>query len=509
MAMTSGARRALLALGVFLLSCRAFAAEPDPLKGLDAFVEERLAEWKVPGLSIVVVKDGAVLLARGYGVRDLETKERVTPDTLFSIASATKSFTATVAAMAVEEKKVEWDRPLKTYFPDFRLHDAAATEKVTLRDLLTHRSGVPRQKFFSLNPPAARREVRDRMRYFEPTADLRSAFQYCNETYTVAGDMVAERLGASWEEVVKARLLKPLGMDATVLSVREMQNAPNHATPYIDWGEGPEAMAFHDAGILGPAGEIVSTANDLSKWLLFHLARGQAGGSRLVDAAQLARTQSPQVPVPRAMREKEVLLQSYGMGWFLDAWRGFLHVHHGGVLYGFSSHVSFLPTENVGLVVLANLNGTPLPTILEGYVYERLLGLSPTDWNGRALAQEARVKEAMERARAEEANDPCGRPGTKAARPLEAYVGSYRSDGYGTIVVRAAGGSLEATLWTDRCPLKACGGDAFDLYHPVERQAWKVTFQGAAGEPAPSFSVAPAPGLKEVVYRRESAAPGL
>jgi CubicO group peptidase (beta-lactamase class C family) len=503
MAAKNGARGALLLLGALLASLRAPAAETDALKDLDAFVEQRLAEWKVPGLSIVVVKDGAVLLARGYGVRDLATREKVTPDTLFSIASATKSFTATVAAMAVEEKKVEWDRPLRTYFPDFRMYDAAAAEKVTLRDLLTHRTGIPRQKFFSLNPPATRREVRDRLRYFEPSADFRSAFQYCNETYTVAGDMLAERLGASWEEIVKARILGPLGMTATLFSVRDMQAAPNHATPYIDWGDGPEAMAFHDAGILGPAGEIVSSANDLSKWLLFNLARGQAGGRRLVDPAQLARIQSPQVTLPRATREKEVLLQSYGMGWFLDAWRGFLHVHHGGVLYGFSSHVSFLPTENVGLVVLANLNGTPLPTILEGYVYDRLLGLPPTDWTGRARALEDRAKEAWEKARTEEAKDPCGKPKTKAGRPLEAYAGTYRSDGYGTIVVRRAAAGLEATLWTDACPLKACGGDGFDLYHPVERQAWKVTFQGPPGEAPASFSVAPAPGLRDVVYRRE------
>ena len=386
----TGARGALLLLGALLLPPRALAAEADALKELDAFVEQGLAEWKVPGLSIAVVKDGTVILARGYGVRDLATREKVTPDTLFSIASATKSFTATLAAMAVEEKKVEWDRPLKTYVPDFRMYDAAATEKVTLRDLLTHRTGIPRQKFFSLNPPATRREVRDRLRFFEPSADFRSAWQYCNETYTVAGDLVAERMGASWEELVRARILEPLGMGATLFSVGEAQKAANHATPYIDWGDGPEPMAFHDAGILGPAGEIVSSASDLSKWLLFNLARGQAGGKRLVDPAQLVRIQSPQVPIPRPMREKEVLLQSYGMGWFLDAWRGVLHVHHGGVLYGFSSHVSFLPTENVGLVVLANLNGTPLPTILEGYVYDRLLGLAPVDWNGRGRARRRR-----------------------------------------------------------------------------------------------------------------------
>lgn len=507
MASRHGSPLALLLLGALLVPVPARAAEPDPLKDLDAFVEKGLEEWKVPGLSLAVVKDGAVVLSRGYGVRDLGTKGKVTPDTLFSIASATKSFTATVAAMAVEEKKIEWDRPLKSYFPDFRMYDPAATEKVTLRDLLTHRSGIPRQKFFSLNPPATRREVRDRLRHFEPSADFRSAWQYCNETYTVAGDMVAERVGASWEELVKARILEPLGMSRTLFSVREMEREPDHALPYIDWGDGPEAMTLHDASLLGPAGEIVSSANDLSRWLLFNLAHGQRDGRRLVDAAQLARIQSAQVAIPRPMREKEVLLQSYGMGWFLDAWRGFLHVHHGGVLYGYSSHVSFLPTENVGLVVLTNLNGTPFPTILEGYVYERLLGLPPTDWNGRAKSQEARAKEAWDKAKAEEEKDPCGKPETKAGRPPAKYAGTYRSEGYGTIVVREEDGSLSATLWTDQVPLKACGGDAFDLYHPVERQAWRVAFQGEPGGAAASFSVALGPGLKDVVYTKGKVTP--
>jgi CubicO group peptidase (beta-lactamase class C family) len=500
--MTRSRPAAALCLVPLLLGIPAAAAETGPLKDLDALVERGLADWKVPGLALAVVKDGRVVLLRGYGVRDVVTREKVTPETLFSIASATKPFTATLAAMAVAEKRIEWDTPLGTYFPGFGMHDPAAAAKVTLRDLLTHRSGIPRQKFFSLNPPATRAEVRGRLRFFEPTADFRSAFQYCNETVTVAGDMVAERMGSTWEELVASRLLKPLGMDRTLFSVRDLEKDPDHALPYIDWGEGPEPMEFHDASILGPAGGIVSSASDLARFVQLNLARGQKDGKPLVDAAQLGRIQSPQVPVPRATREKEVLLQAYGIGWFLDAWRGYLHVHHGGVLYGFSSHVSFLPTENVGLVVLANLNGTPLTTIVEGWVYDRLLGLAPSDWDGRAKAQEAKVREAWEKAKRAEEMDPCGRPETRPGRPLPAYAGTYRSEGYGTLTVREEGGELATTLWTDRCPLRACGGDRFDLYHPVERQGWRATFQGPPGAAAASLAVKLGPGLKEVVYTR-------
>ena len=478
------------------------ASQADPRKDLDAFVQQELKKWNTPGLALAVVKDGKVLLARGYGVRDLASGEKVTPDTLFSIASSTKSFTATVAAMMVEEKKIELDRPLKTYFPDFKMNDPAATEKVTLRDLLTHRTGIPRQKFFSLNPPSDRRGVRDAMRYFEPSADFRSVWQYCNETYSVAGDMVAERAGTPWEDLVRARIFQPLGMSRSVFSVRDMQKDPDHATPHIDWEGVPEAMSFHNADILGPAGCIISSANDLSRWVLFNLAKGKWDGRQLVDAGQLGRIQSPQMPVPRGGRDKEVLLQSYGMGWFLDAYRGYLHVHHGGVLYGFSSQVSFLPSENVGVVVLANLNGTPLTTILEGYVYDRLLGLAPVDWSGRAQAQVATMKEAADEARKEEVHDPCGKPETKPARPLEEYAGTFRSEGYGTIPVRREGDRLEATLWTESCPLRSCGGDTFDLYHPVEHQAWKVVFRGEPEGRVASFAVTLGPGLKDIVFTK-------
>ena len=266
-----------------LLPGSVYSQTEKDLNGFDGFIDSTMKKWNVPGLAIAIVKDGKVIYEKGYGYRNLNTKDKVTPNTLFSIASASKSFTATLAAMAVAEKKMDFDTPLIEYFPSFKMYDDYATEHLTLRDLLTHRSGVPRQKFFSLNTPATRREVRDCFRYFEPTADLRTKYQYCNETYSIAGDMIAERYGITWEEMIRRRLFEPLGMNNTLLSVRDVMKTSDYALPYIEWETGtPSQMEFHNADILGAAGCIISNVTDLSKWVIFQLNKGKVNEKQLV-----------------------------------------------------------------------------------------------------------------------------------------------------------------------------------------------------------------------------------
>ncbi|MEI7596817.1 MAG: serine hydrolase domain-containing protein [Bacteroidota bacterium] len=185
---------------------------------LDSFINKMLIDWKVPGLALAIVKDGKVLYTNGYGVKNLKSLEKVSTSTLFSIASATKSFTSTLAAMMYEENKFDWDVPLINYFPDFKMYDEMASAKITLKDLMSHRSGIPRQKYYSLIAPANRKETRSNMKYFEPTSDFRASFNYCNETFAVAGDMIAERAGTTWEEMVRKKIFEPLEMKSTITS---------------------------------------------------------------------------------------------------------------------------------------------------------------------------------------------------------------------------------------------------------------------------------------------------
>jgi len=471
------------------------------LDEVDSFIDSTMKRWSVPGVAIAVIKDGKVIYEKGYGYRNLKTKDKVTTQTLFSIASSSKAFTATLAAMVVEEKKMDFDTPLKEYFPEFRMYDEYTTGHISLRDLLTHRSGVPRQKFFSLNTPPTRKDVRDCFRYFEPSANLGTRFQYCNETYSIAGDMIAERAGTSWEEMIKNRIFKPLGMNSTLLSVSAIGNASDYSLPYIDWEGGkPEEMEFHNADILGPAGCIISNVTDLSKWVIFNLNRGKIQDKQLVNSSLLAQTQTPQINIPRPMAYRELFYQSYGMGWFINNYRGYVQINHGGVLYGFSSMVSFLPYEKIGVVILTNLNGTPLTEIIERYVYDHLLGLKPVGWNDRFMKETAR---AMDQYRLSyNQKDPGYLPDTKPSHPIMDYTGTFESNGYGKIKISLEGDSLSTTLLGYKCPLKHYNYDVYDLYHPVERQSWKVKFVSDLGGKINSFTINIGGGLKEIIYNR-------
>ena len=493
-----------LVYGIFIITAvitvQFVYTEVEALDGIDTFIQQAMDEWKVPGLAVSIIKDGEVIHTKGYGYKDLSLKDAVTTRTLFSVASVTKSFTTTAAAMLVDEGIIDWDTPLKDYFPEFQLYDPMATEKVTFRDLFCHRTGVGRHEFYELNLPSTRKEVMASLHSFEAAADFRSTMWYSNWCYTAAGYMLAQRAGTTWEELIQKRIFDPLGMENSVFSVTTMQQSPDFAKPHIIYDENPESMEFHNADIRGPAGSIVSNVEDLTKWALFHMNKGMHGEGQLVNPQTLAVTQMPHIPIPRPMRYKEKFYQSYGLGWFVDNYRGYVHIHHGGVLYGFSSLVSFLPDENIGLVILANLNFTPLTTILEGYVYDRLLDLEPADWNRRYLDYYEKVREYVKRM--EEMGDPDRKEGTQPSHALQDYTGTFHNGGYGTITVVQEGDSLSAVMTSDTYPLNHYHYDVFDLYHDIKRTSWKVTFMTDRKGGIDSFGVEVEPGLKAVVFHR-------
>ncbi len=488
---------------MMILSGLSNVVKSQSIKGIndiDTLINSAMKHWDVPGLAIGVIKDGKVIFSRGFGYKDLKTKEKVTTKTLFSIASCTKSFTATAAAMIVDEKKMSFDIPLKTYFPDFQMYDKAAGEKVSLRDLLTHRTGIQRQKFFSINPPNDRKGVRASMKYFEPNWDFRSLWQYCNETITVAGDMVAERAGTTWEDLIKKRILNPLGMKSTIFSYRELYNKPDYAKPYIVWDKEPEEMDYHDADILGPAGCIISNVEDLSKWVLFNLNKGKAGDAQIINPLRLQQIQSPQMVIPGVKSSPEISYQNYGMGWFIDYYRGKLHINHPGGLYGFSAMVSFMPEENIGIVILANLNGTPFIEILERYVMDYLLNLDPIDWQKKSIdLEEAHKKQMFNLEKSEVKTDLIKKP----SMPLNKYIGIYESNGYGSLNVRNEKDSLMVKLLKYDCPLIYKGNETFELYHPVEHSGWKTIFMKNEQGNITELSVQVNPNVKPVLFKKK------
>ncbi len=418
-------------------------AAPPPLDGLDQFVASALESWNVPGLSLAVVKDGRVVLTKGYGLRNVEKNLPVTSDTLFAIGSSTKAFTTLAMGVLVDDGKLSWDEPVTTYLPRFGLKDTFAGQRMTPRDLVTHRSGLPRHDSVWYNATLSRRELVDRLPYLEPNAGIREKFQYQNLMFLTAGYLVGEVAGTSWENVVRTRIFQPLGMASSNFSVADSQKARDFASPYALEKKTRVAIPFRDITTIGPAGSINSNATDMAKWLLLHLGDGRVGGTQVVSARQLAEMHRAQMVIqafPGLFDDKEIQQPTYGLGWFVESYRGHKHVHHGGAIDGFQALVSFFPDDGIGIVALTNLDGNPLPTIVEHEVADRLLGLEKIDWNGRYLKRRAVADKASDRA-AEGAEED-RRKGTSPAHPIDEYAGEYEHPAYGPISITRAGNAL-------------------------------------------------------------------
>ncbi|MGH2346694.1 MAG: serine hydrolase domain-containing protein, partial [Chloroflexota bacterium] len=369
------------------------------LEGFDHFVESVRTDWHVPGLAVAIVKDGAVILAQGFGRRDLEKDLPVGTDTLFAIGSCSKAFTTAALAMLADEGKLDWDAPVRTYLPAFQLYDQFATERMTPRDLVTHRSGLPRHDFMWYGAPFTRKELVNRLRYLQPNKDFRAVWQYQNLMYLTAGYLVEVISGVSWEEFVKERIFAPLGMTRTNTSVEVSRLDADAALPYKEEDGKVELLPFRNIDMMGPAGSINAPIGELAPWMLLHLNNGKWGERQVVSAGQLAQLHSPQMVMPGPGKHEEMPHASYAMGWCVQPYRGRNFLHHTGGIDGFSALVTFMPGENLGVAVLTNLNSSPAHMIVALNAYDRLLGLDQVDWHGRGKKDRAEIKEAMSRSK--------------------------------------------------------------------------------------------------------------
>lgn len=416
------------------------------LQGLDEFVPQTMALWKVPGLAVAVVKDGEAVFCKGFGYRDVEKKLPVTPDTIFAIGSTTKAFAATSVGLMVDDGKLEWDKPVKNYLPTFKLHDLFATERMSPRDLLCHRSGLPRYDLMWYGSPFSRKEIFDRMQYLEPNHDFRTHFQYQNLMYMTAGYLAGEVNGTDWETLVRQRIFEPLGMTNSNFSVEESQKTADFALPYREKDEVVKEIPFRSINEIGPAGSINSSAAQLVNWVLLQLNKGKHGDKQIISESALKQIHSPQMTIEDPLWNE--LFQAdyvmYGLGWFIQPFRGHTLVHHGGNIDGFSAFISFMPDQNAGVIVLTNLNGNFATQALAYDIYERLLGLDQTDWNTNFKTVVDKVKAAQKEGKEKSSADR--KPDTQPSHSLESYVGEYEHPAYGVFSVTQNGHELVATI---------------------------------------------------------------
>jgi len=406
---------------------------------LEAFIDTTMVTWQVPGLAIAIVSGGEVIMSRGFGLRNIDDSLPVTENTLFAIGSSTKAFTTMAMGMLVYDGLLNWDEPVRTYLPTFRLYDDFATEGMTPRDLVTHRSGLPRHDFMWYGSSRTRRELFDRLQFLEPNVGFRAKFQYQNLMFMTAGYLVGQLTGSTWEDVVRTRIFEPLHMSNSNFSVDKLQQSTDFALPYRRDGEQVALMPFRNITTMGPAGSINSCAADMTNWVRFHVEGGEVGQVQLVSETAITEMHTTQMVISAPVEFAERLHNSYGLGWFVESYRGHERVYHGGNIDGFSALVSLLPRDKLGMVVLTNLNGTSLPGIVSLYATDLLLGLDPVDFHGRARVQFKAAQEARGK-RDKEKESRC--MDTKPAHKLEEYVGEYEHPAYGVIKVDRDGKKL-------------------------------------------------------------------
>jgi CubicO group peptidase (beta-lactamase class C family) len=477
-------------------------------KGFDAQIDSVLKAWKVPGVAIGIVKGDKVILAKGYGYKDAEAKAPVSTQTKFAIGSVTKSFAVTSMAVLVKQGKLSWDKPVRDYLPDFRLFDEVATDRMTPRDLVTHRSGLPRHDLLWYGSPLTRDEMLARLRFLEPSREFRSYWQYQNLMFMTAGYLAGKLYGKTWEETARDLVFAPLGMTTADLSANDLPRSADFAYAYgTDKNDSVHRLPFRNLDNVGPAGSINANVDEMLHYLRMHLNQGTYEGREIIKAADAREMQTPQMVIPSGPPSPdpwyEVGSQQYGMGFFITTYRGHKLVHHGGNIDGFSAELNFLPYDSLGVVVLTNLNGTPTRDFIPYLVYDRILGLSPIDWSARFKKAVARGKASADSARSVAASKR--KSGTQPSHPLTDFAGTYSHPGYGKITVAAEGGALRLRFNTFDVPLKHFHYDVFETDpDPLKQQPeWKLMFQMDVDGNIASLAVPIEPAIKPAVFSRD------
>lgn len=430
------------------LAVRGSEAAHDPFNGFDAFLAEIMDDWQIPGVAVGVIHDGEIILAGGFGYRDIENELPVTEHTTMAIGSNSKSFTVTLMAMLVDEGVFEWDTPVRDYLADFRLYDEFATAEMTPRDLVTHQSGLPRHDNVWYGRAASREEIFRKLRYLQPNASFRSRYQYQNLMFLTAGYLTERLTGRSWSGLIDERIFTPLGMERSNTSVRDSPGSGDYAFPYTLRDGILKKVPFRNIDNVGPAGSINSNVVEMMAYIQAHIDGGVHNGRRLISKENSAEMQQPQFAMPSGSEFAEVGPVSYGLGLRVGTYRGHKMVQHGGGIDGFVSSMSWLPREKIGVMVLTNRSGgmNPVPIMVAYNVYDRMLGLPEVDWNGRNLEeraeQEARAAESEREILAKRV------AGTEPSHPLADYAGTYEHPGYGSMEV-AVGGDGRPTVSYD------------------------------------------------------------
>ncbi len=465
-------------ISVITTATLAQSAPSAPPPDLDAYVASSMKTFDVPGMSVAIVKDGKVLVAKGYGVRKLGDPTPVDEFTMFAIGSNTKAFTTAALATLVDEGKLNWDDPVYQRLPGFVMYDPYVSHEMTIRDLLTHRSGMGLGEgdlLFWPHSTYTRNDIIYKLRFMKPQSSFRSHYAYDNLLYMTAGQIIPAVTSASWDDYILQHIFTPLGMTHSVTSNKLFKPGDDYAWPHSRVDDKLQPIPLEDLDNVGPAGSINSSAADMAKWVQLQLNHGKFTGrdGRLFTEQQSREMWTPQTILathepPPSVAGLKSNFADYALGWGLRDYHGRKLVGHTGGVGGFVSRVMLVPEENLGVVILTNAEEDLAFDSILYHVLDYYLQIPPTDWIGAFKAlRDKDEKDAAETIKKAEGSRAAN---SKPSLPLEKYAGTYNDAWYGPITIRQEGAGL--TISFDHTP--GMIGDLQHWQYDTFKAHWRV-----------------------------------
>ncbi len=444
------------------------------LTGIDEELQEVLETWQAPGFAVAVVEKDKVVYAKGFGYSDYENRVPADANTLFAIGSCTKAFTSAIMGQLRDEGQVDFDESPRTYIPGLKFFSDEMNTYVTVKDMMCHRTGLARHDFsWYLFPTDSRDTLIRRMEFQEPFTGVREQWYYNNFMFLAQGVIAEEITGKTWEDNVRERIFKPLGMERSNLSIKDLQKSENAAIGYQTEEDGTiKKMDYYRIRAMAPAGSINSSVNEMAKWVQTWIYGGNFNDESVLPAGYVSEAMSSQMVVGAGLPGKDnpdLHMANYGYGWFLSSYRGHYRVEHGGNIDGFSANTAFFPSDSIGIIVLVNQNGSSVPAVVRNILADRMLDLTDIDWNKdlrenfeKAMASQ---KEAQEKSTSNQ------KKGTKPSHLLIEYAGTYSHPGYGSFELNFERDSLFAKFGEE---LNYVQHFHYDVFEPFSIEDGKI-----------------------------------
>ncbi|MFD2098702.1 serine hydrolase [Flagellimonas iocasae] len=438
------------------------------LRNIEKEFVKILEATKAPGFAVAIVEGDKTIYAKGFGYRDLENKIPMDANTLLAIGSCSKAFTSGVLGQLRSEDKLSFDDNPIDYIPELRFYNNDLNANINIRDLMSHQTGIPRHDgSWYLFPTFDRDSLIQRIQYQEPFTGLRQKWHYNNFMFMLQGVIAEKITGKSWEDNIRERFFEPLQMKRSNLSIKELEAGENAALGYEYYKDSiTRKTDYYRIAAMAPAGSINSSVSEMANWLKVWINNGKFKDSTILPENYVMEAMSSQSVISSGIPGKEnpdIFMANYGYGWMVSSYRGHYRVEHGGNIDGFSASTAFYPTDSIGIVVLANQNGSAVPTLIRNTVSDRMLNAKHTDWADYYRNEKKREKEA--KASAKKASDSTAIKNTTPSHDLSAYTGDYENKGYGRFSISQQSDSLFANFKLKKFYLKHLH---YDIFEPME-----------------------------------------